>query len=107
MGAPAAMIVCPVVVSPVKQMRLTPGWADNAAPAASPNPCTTLNTPSGRPASCMTDASRVALNGDHSAGLSTTVLPAARAGAIRQEESISGAFHGMIMPATPTGLRIV
>ena len=47
------------------------------------------------------------MSGDHSAGLSTTVLPAASAGAIRHVESISGAFHGMISPATPTGLWIV
>jgi hypothetical protein len=32
------------------------------------------------------------------------VLPAARHGAMRQVDSISGAFHGMISPATPTGL---
>src|SRR5947209_17044943 len=106
-GAPAAMIVCPVVVSPVKQMRLTPGWEDSGAPAVSPNPCTTLNTPVGTPASSSTEASRVVVNGDHSAGLSTTVLPAASAGAIRHVDSMSGAFHGMIRPATPTGLRTV
>ncbi len=52
-------------------------------------------------------ASSVAESGDHSAGFSTTVLPAASAGASRQVVSISGAFHGMISPATPTGLRIV
>ena len=106
-GAPAAMIVSPVVVSPVKQIRLTPGWRDSAAPAVSPNPWTTLNTPAGTPASSSTLASSVAVSGDHSAGLSTTVFPAASAGAIRHVESINGAFHGMISPATPTGLRIV
>ena len=81
--------------------------ADSAAPAVSPKPCTTLNTPAGISASSITPASSVAVSGDHSAGLSTTVLPAASAGAIRHVESISGAFHGMISPATPTGLRMV
>ena len=41
---------------------------------------------------------------ENSEGFQTTVLPAASAGAIRHVESISGAFHGMISPATPTGL---
>jgi hypothetical protein len=91
----------------VKQIRSTPGCDDSAAPAVSPNPCTTLNTPGGSSASESTCASRVAVSGDHSAGLSTTVLPAASAGAIRQVDSISGAFQGMISPVTPAGLRIV
>src|SRR6185437_16172263 len=73
-GAPAATIVWPVVVSPVKQMRSTPGCAESAAPAVSPNPCTTLNTPAGTPASSITPASSVAVSGDHSAGLSTIVM---------------------------------
>ena len=47
------------------------------------------------------------MSGDHSAGLRTIVLPAASAGAIRQVDSMSGAFQGMIIPATPTGLWIV
>ncbi len=106
-AAPAAMIACPVLVSPVKQIRSTPGCAASAAPALSPNPCTTLNTPAGISASSSTPANSVAVSGDHSAGLSTTVFPAANAGAIRHVESINGAFHGMINPATPTGLRIV
>jgi hypothetical protein len=106
-GAPAAITSWPVLVSPVKQIRSTPGWDDSAAPAVSPRPCTTLKTPAGRSASATTWASSVAVRGDHSAGLSTTVFPAASAGAIRQLDSIRGAFQGMISPATPTGLRIV
>ena len=50
------MIACPVVVSPVKQMRSTPGWRDSGAPAVSPKPWTTLNTPGGTPASSSTVA---------------------------------------------------
>jgi hypothetical protein len=50
---------------------------------------------------------RVAVSGDHSAGLRTIVLPAASAGAMRQVDSISGAFQGMIIPVTPPGLRTV
>ena len=106
-GAPAAITSPPVVVSPVKLIRSTPGCAESGAPAVSPKPCTTLNTPWGSSASSSTSASTVEESGDHSAGLSTIVFPAASAGAIRHVESISGAFHGMISPATPTGLRIV
>jgi hypothetical protein len=47
------------------------------------------------------------VSGDHSAGFSTIVFPAASAGAIRHVDSMSGAFQGMIIPATPTGLWIV
>ena len=39
------------------------------------------------------------------AGFRTTVLPAARAGAIFQASISSGKFHGMIWAATPSGLR--
>ncbi|MNR58026.1 hypothetical protein D3C85_1789240 [compost metagenome] len=37
------------------------------------------------------------------AGLSTTQLPAASAGAIFQLAISSGKFHGMICPTTPSG----
>ena len=62
-------------------MRSTPGCAVSAAPASSPIPCTTLNAPSGRPASRAMSASIDAVSGAHSGGLRTTVLPAASAGA--------------------------
>ena len=101
------MIAEPVADSPVNEIRLTPGWATSAAPAVSPKPWTTLKTPSGRPTSSISSASRVAVSGDHSAGLRTMVFPAARHGAMRHVDSISGAFQGMISPATPTGLWIV
>ncbi len=39
----------------------------------------------------------------NSAGLSTTVLPIARAGAIFHASISSGKFQGMIWPTTPTG----
>ncbi|GAA2848848.1 hypothetical protein GCM10020220_042840 [Nonomuraea rubra] len=45
----------------------------------------------------------VAEAGVSSAGLSTTVLPHASAGAIFQVSSMSGKFHGAMAAATPTG----
>lgn len=47
-----------------------------------------------------------AVTGDHSAGLCTTVQPAARAGAIFQVESMNGVFHGVITPTGPIGTRV-
>ena len=51
----------------------------------------------------MISASVSAVSGVVSAGLSTTVLPVASAGAIFQAAISSGKFHGMIWPATPSG----
>ncbi|MEA3219591.1 MAG: hypothetical protein OZX49_00682 [Immundisolibacter sp.] len=48
-------------------------------------------------ASSMLDAD---VNSD---GLSTTVLPAARAGASFQVASMSGEFHGVMAAMTPSG----
>ena len=48
-------------------------------------------------------AKRSAVSGVVSAGFSTTVFPAASAGAIFQASISSGKFQGMIWPATPSG----
>ena len=68
-------------------------------------PWTTLKTPGGKPASSTRSASSEQHSGDHSAGLSTTVQPAASAGAVFQVESMNGAFHGVITAAGPAGMR--
>ena len=57
------------------------------------------------PASAKISAHRLADSGVNSAGLSTTVQPDASAGASFQLSSMNGVFHGVISPATPTGLR--
>ena len=93
----------PVPTEPLNAIRATSGSRVSAAPASSPIPCTTLNTPSGRPALRATSASSDAVSGAHSGGFCTTVLPAARAGAIRHVASMSGAFHGLITTVTPAG----
>ena len=46
---------------------------------------------------------RRALSGVSSAGLSTTVFPAARAGAKPQPAIAIGKFQGTITPTTPRG----
>ena len=55
-----------------------------------PGPVTTLSTPSGKPASAASSASRRALNGDWLAGLRTTELPVARAAPSFQAVMING-----------------
>ncbi len=55
----------------------------------------------------MISVSSVAESGLHSAGLCTTVQPAASAGAIFQVESMNGVFHGVITPTGPIGWRRV
>ena len=47
------------------------------------------------------------MSGVSSAGFSTTVLPAASAGASFHEAIASGKFHGVISPTTPSGSRNV
>ncbi len=53
----------------------------------------------------MTSASTKALSGATSDGLSTTVQPAASAGATFSVIWLSGKFHGVMAPTTPTGSR--
>ena len=59
--------------------------------------------PPGIPASAAISANRSAVSGVNSAGLSTTVFPAASAGATFHASMSKGKFHGMIWPMTPTG----
>ena len=54
----------------------------------------------------MISASISAVSDVVSAGLRTTVLPAASAGAIFHAAISSGKFQGMICPATPTGATL-
>src|SRR5262245_6766294 len=105
-GAPCVMMAEPVALSPTKPMALIAGCSVSALPASSPKPCTVLSTPSGTPASFTSLASISAVTGDHSAGLCTTVQPAARAGAIFQVESMNGVFQGVITPTGPIGTRV-
>ena len=64
---------------------------------------TTLTRPGGTPASSSSPATRKAVSGASRAGLITTALPAARAGATFRVIMAAGKFHGVIMATTPTG----
>ena len=53
------------------------------------------------PASCASLTISSGVSGASSAGLSTTVLPMAIAGAVSWAVSGPGAFHGMMLAHTP------
>jgi hypothetical protein len=102
----AAATLRPVGTDPVKLIAWTPGCTARAA-AGSAKPCTTCTRSAGRPASVQaaTNASQHA--GACSDGLITTPLPASTAGKIFHDGIATGKFHGVIIPTTPTGWRVV
>ncbi len=95
-------IALPTSVEPVNATLSTPACSTSARPV-SPAPVTMLTTPGGRSACWQISANSSAVSGVVSAGLSTTVLPAASAGAIFHASMSSGKFHGMTWAATPSG----
>ena len=102
MPATDLAITLPTSVEPVKATLSTSGWSTSAWPVP-PAPVTMLTTPGGRSACWQISAKSSAVSGVVSAGLSTTVLPQASAGAIFHASISSGKFHGMTWPATPSG----
>ena len=88
------MIRRPTSVLPVKATLSTPGWPTIVAPVL-PAPLTMLTTPGGRSSSCSSSQKSMAVSGVVSAGLSTTVLPVARAGAIFHASISRGKFQGI------------
>jgi hypothetical protein len=97
----------PTSVDPVNDNFRTRELAVSAPPMASGSPVSTFSTPAGRRAACARRASASAVSGVCSAGLTTTVQPAASAGATLRVIIASGKFHGVIAAQTPTGWRIV
>jgi len=77
-----------------------------ASPTTAPRPMTRLNTPAGRPERLRMSASAQPQPGTRSAGLNTTQLPYASAGAIFQAGIAIGKFQGVIRPTTPIGSRV-
>ena len=106
-AAADAAIRAPTSVEPVNATFATSGCSTSRAPAVEPGPATTLTTPSGIPASSAIFSNSSAVSGVSSAGLRTTVLPAASAGAIFHDAMFSGKFHGVISATTPSGSRNV
>ena len=100
--ATARAIDLPTSVEPVNATLSTSPCSTTARPV-SPAPVTMLTTPGGRSAWRQTSANSSAVSGVVSAGLRTTVLPVASAGATFHASISSGKFHGMTWPATPSG----
>ena len=78
------------------------GWVRIASTAVL-SPCTTENTPSGRPAFCQVSASHSAADGSFSDGLSTNALPHAIALAAIHNGTIAGKLNGVMPATTPSG----
>ena len=96
----------PVAVDPVKVIMSTRGSVVSTSPTRWSDEATTLTTPAGMSvSSAMIRPRTVADHGVSGAGLSTTVLPAARAGPSLARFRLSGKFHGVMAPTTPTGSR--
>jgi len=74
----------------------------SAFPTSAPGPLTMFSTPSGTTSSSSSASLRID-QGVGLAGLSTTQLPAASAGASFQAAISSGKLNGMICPTTPSG----
>ena len=97
------MIRRPTGPEPVNTITSISIDSDIASPTVSPRPVTTFSTPGGSPASCASSHMRSSDSDALSPGLITTELPQASAGPSFQAPIISGKFHGMIAPTTPTG----
>ncbi len=93
----------PPASAPVKATLATLRCATSGTPTCSPKPVTTFSTPGGKPTSSNTRASAMDEAEVDSDGLSTTVLPAASAGASFHVASMSGEFHGVMAAITPSG----
>ena len=89
-SAASAATLRPAPVEPVNETMSTSGCPASASPTTGPWPVTRLNTPGGSPASWKISASAYADSGATSLGLSTTVQPAASAGATLQTTWCSG-----------------
>jgi hypothetical protein len=93
-------------VEPTKLMAFTSGCTSSAS-TASLSPCTTLNTPSGRPACFSRSAiSRLGV-GSIGLGLSTKVLPEAMASGNIHMGTMTGKLNGVMPATTPSGWRSV
>ncbi len=84
--------------------RRRPGGSSSAS-TASLSPCTTLNTPSGSPASAHSSATKFDSDGSRSLGLRTKVLPVAIATGYIHIGTMAGKLNGVIPAQTPSGWR--
>ena len=105
-GAHCSSSSLPTAVLPVKLSLRTSGLPVSSAPISCGLPTTTLKQPAGKPARSASSAMASADSGVSSAGLTTTVQPAASAGATLRAIIALGKFQGVIAATTPTGWRM-
>src|SRR6202012_2427124 len=91
-------------VEPTKLTAAMSGWSRMAS-TATLSPWTTLNTPSGSPASAYSRAMKLDADGSRSLGLSTNVFPVAIAIGCIQNGTMAGKLNGVIPAQTPSGCR--
>src|SRR4051794_17272760 len=91
-------------VEPTKLTDATRGSVSSAS-TATLSPCTTLNTPSGKPASRNRCASILLVEGSRSEGFNTNVLPHAIAIGNIHIGTIAGKLNGVMPAHTPSGCR--
>ena len=105
LSAASFMSFTPTGVEPVKDtLRRRGSCMMGPEIAEAEEPDTTLSTPLGRPASCMTCAKSCVVSGVSLAALSTMVQPAATAGPTLRVAMARGKFQGVISRQGPTGL---
>src|ERR671937_2154713 len=92
-------------VEPTNETAAMSGCSSTAS-TATLSPWTTLNTPSGTPASCSSSATYSDAEGSFSDGLRMKVFPHASAGAHIHMGTIAGKLNGVIPAQTPSGWRI-
>jgi hypothetical protein len=88
----------PVSVEPTKPTPSTNGWPATSSPTSAPGPVTRLTAPGGKSASAMHSMSATEMTLVDVAGVQTTVLPAASAGAMSSAAIVSGQFQGVMIP---------
>ncbi len=96
----------PTGVEPVKLILRTRASSSQASTTSGVRwreAVTMFGTPGGTPASSARATSASEVRGVSSAGLQTTVQPAARAGAILRAIIAAGKFQGVMAATTPTG----
>src|SRR3982074_952613 len=91
-------------VEPTNDSAATSGCSINAS-TATLSPLTTLNTPSGKPASFNNAAMRSDADGSRSDGFSTNVLPHASATGNIHIGTMTGKLNGVIPAQTPSRWR--
>ena len=97
---------CAIGVDPTKDSAFTSGCVSSASTTVL-SPCTTLNTPSGRPARCSSSAMSRLGDGSRSLGLRMNVLPQAMATGNIQHGTMNGKLNGVMPATTPSDWRIV